>query len=176
MGTRAHILLASCATVALLACEGDLQSTDRKIGALELPARGTFNLVSDAMQLRCGTLDCHGQTGRNLRLFGYYGMRLDPTESPLGNPTTHAEYDACYWSVVGLEPETMAKVADNSSTPLALSMVRKPRGVEKHKGGQLMVEGDNLDRCIVGWLVGAFEQAACSAIVEMPRPEPRGGT
>jgi len=45
-------------------------------------------------------------------------------------------------AIVAAAGLTMAKVADNSSTPLALSMVRKPRGVEKHKGGQLMVEGE----------------------------------
>ena len=27
---------------------------------------------------RCGSLDCHGQTGRNLRIWGCEGMRLDP--------------------------------------------------------------------------------------------------
>jgi hypothetical protein len=168
-------MLAAVATLTLLGCEADLQSTDRRVTSLDLPARAPFNTVSDAMQLRCGTLDCHGQPGRNMRLYGYYGMRLDPADNPLGDPTKSAEYDASYWSVVGLEPETMARVAQKVATPDALSMVRKPRGVEKHKGGQLMSEGDALDRCIVGWLIGAFDQVACTTIVEMPRPEVNGG-
>jgi hypothetical protein len=54
-------------------------------------------------------------------------------------------------------------------------MIRKLRGIEMHKGGQLATEGDPLDRCIVGWLLGAIEAAACDSVVQMPRPDVDGG-
>jgi hypothetical protein len=63
------------------------------------------------------------------------------------------------------------KLAD----PNTLTMVRKPRGIEHHKGGQLMTEGEPLDRCIVGWLTGALDMNACNAVVQAPRPRLDGG-
>ena len=102
-------------------------------------------------------------------------MRLDAADDPLEARTTSAEYEASYWSVVALEPELLARVVGKQLSPVWLSMVRKPRGIEKHKGGLLMIEGDLLDRCIVGWLIGAFEFAACNSFVETPRPELDGG-
>jgi hypothetical protein len=44
---------------------------------LSAPPREGFESVADAMQPSCGTLDCHGQPGRNLRLYGGRGLRLD---------------------------------------------------------------------------------------------------
>ncbi|MDP9033904.1 MAG: hypothetical protein M3O50_03795 [Myxococcota bacterium] len=70
-------------------------------------------------------------------------------DNPLEQPTSSAEYDASYGAVVGLEPETLSAVFEHRLAPTALSIVRKARGVEKHKGGQLVFEGDSLDRCIV---------------------------
>jgi hypothetical protein len=161
--------------LALVSCQSDVRSVDSKNGPLDVPSRANFNRVSDAMQLHCGTLDCHGQIGRNMRLYGHYGLRLSLTDNPLEAPTSMAEYDASFWSVVGLEPETMSRVVENKSDPNALAMIRKPRGIEHHKGGQLMTEGDDLDRCLVGWLTDAFELAACNAVADAPRPELDGG-
>jgi hypothetical protein len=159
----------------LLGCRADLSSLDRKSGPLETPSRVDFPRVSDAMQLHCGTLDCHGQSGRNMRLYGRYGLRLAPTDNPLETPTTSAEYDGSYWSIVGLEPEVMSKVLQQQSDPDALSMIRKPRGGDKHKGSQLMNEGDDLDRCLVGWVTDAFDLPACNAVADATRPEVDGG-
>jgi hypothetical protein len=133
-----------------------------------------FPQVADAMQLHCGTLDCHGQIGRNMRLYGQYGMRLTPDATPLGPITTQEEYNASYESVVGLEPEIMSQVVQLQLPPDALAMVRKPLGIELHKGGQVFQQGDPLDRCIVGWLIGAFDSNACFSVVQTPRPEPDG--
>jgi hypothetical protein len=53
-----------------------------------------FGPVADYLEHRCGSLDCHGQVGRNLRIWGCEGMRLDPTDIPScnrligGRPTT----------------------------------------------------------------------------------------
>jgi hypothetical protein len=130
--------------------------------------------VADAMQKHCGTLDCHGQIGRNLRLYGRLGLRL-PGDGGTLDPTTEAEYHASYLAVIGLEPEALSKVVNKDSSPFELTMVRKPRGLEKHKGLQLMDRGDALDICFVGWLIGEYNVDACAAAIDIPRPEPDGG-
>jgi len=163
------------AAVALAACRSDLTSIDQNSGPLDVPLRADFARVSDAMQLHCGTLDCHGQPGRNMRLYGHYGLRLSATDNPLEAPTSAAEYDASYWSIVGLEPEAMSRVVRSQSYPDGLAMIRKPRGIEKHKGGQLMTEGDDLDRCLVGWLISAFDRTACDTVADAIRPMLDGG-
>jgi hypothetical protein len=139
---------------------------------LSVPSRSAFPPVGDAMQLRCGTLDCHGQVGRNMRLYGRYGLRLDPNDDPLTELTSDAEYEASFESIVGLEPETMSNVVQHLADPEALTMVRKSRGIEEHKGGQIVTPGDPLDTCMVGWIVGAFDAGACESVVQTPRPEP----
>jgi len=161
----------------LLGCQNDVYTVqdNQENAHLAVPARNVFPQVADAMQLHCGTLDCHGQVGRNMRLYGQFGLRLDPKGDPLGQVTSNAEYDACYSSIVALEPEAMSQVVRRIASPDALAMVRKPRGIEEHKGGQVVVEGDALDRCVVGWLVGQFDAVACTTVVQTPRPEPDGG-
>jgi len=161
--------------LALLGCKADLYEGVSQPRELAIPSRVEFKRVGDATQLHCGTLDCHGQIGRNMRLYGHYGLRLDPNDNPLEAPTSPAEYDASYWSVVGLEPEALSKVIADFAKLETLTLIRKARGIEKHKGGQLMTEGDSLDRCIVGWIIGAFEADACNAVTQTPRPELDGG-
>ena len=167
-----------CATLGWLGgCAADVASTDRRIDVLVIPSRVSFVRVSDAMQLHCGTLDCHGQVGRNLRLYGHYGLRLASGGNPLDPPTTTSEeYDASFWSVIGLEPEIMSRVAEKLIGPESRALVRKPRGVEMHKGGQLMTANDALDRCIVGWLTGDFQFDACNAVADATRPDINGGS
>jgi hypothetical protein len=120
--------------------------------------------------LRCATLDCHGQAGRNLRIYGYGGLRLAATETPQGDPTTDAEYLASYDSLVGLEPEVLSKVVTLQADPNSLSMIRKARGIEHHKGGQQMQTGDALDRCIVLWLQNMADAKPCIEVAQAPHP------
>jgi len=135
------------------------------------PTRTGFERVADAMQPHCGTLDCHGQAGRNMRLFGGRGLRLAPGSNPLDGDTTPAEYDATFWSVVGLEPETLTAVLqDKGADPERLSLIRKARGHERHKGGTLMTTGDALDRCLTSWLAGVVDQTACQAAAMYAAP------
>jgi hypothetical protein len=154
---------------------GSAEPTAGRLSETELPARAQFRVVSDAMQKRCATLDCHGQAGRNLRLYGLGGLRLSTTAAPivdpLADPTTEAELDSSYASTVGLEPEALWRVIALGADPLELSLVRKLRGVEKHKGGQLARAGDPLDRCLVLWLTDQPDSAPCEAISNEPRPE-----
>lgn len=119
----------------------------------------SFKPVGDFLVYRCGTLDCHGQIGRNLRIWGANGLRLDPdgfSNSDFnGAPTTSQEYLATYRSLVGLEPQLMTTVwtgcqgqlnADGGADyppptachPELLTFMQKARGTEKHKGGQLI--------------------------------------
>jgi hypothetical protein len=119
----------------------------------------SFQPVGDYVENRCGTLDCHGQVGRNLRIWGCEGMRLEADATPSScaeQPTTEAEYQATYRSIVGLEPQVMSSVFAGCSSAIAggdggaeyppglschpelLTFIQKPRGLMAHKGGQLI--------------------------------------
>ncbi len=155
----------------LTGCASDVSTTNAVAGGhLEVPPRGGFEIVADAMQLHCGTLDCHGQAPRNMRFYGQFGMRLSSADDPLSEPTHPPEYDATYRSVVGLEPEAMSEVVSRDAPVTSLTMVRKARGLEHHKGGQLQLVGDPLDRCMTSWLTGAIDHDTCDTVVQTPRP------
>ena len=155
----------------LLCCGSGLEAqTPGHEAVLAAPAAADFPAVSDALEVSCGTLDCHGQVGRNLRVYGYGGLRLSTPDTPGGDPTTDLEYLSSYVSLVSLEPETLSDVATLQADPNQLSLVRKTRGIEHHKGGQRARIGDSLDRCIVLWLTGKSDPAPCADVVDAPRP------
>jgi hypothetical protein len=170
-------VLAMAGTVALAASlsgcfAGEVQPSDLEApsgagaGELQAPSRADFKLVGDALVSGCGTLDCHGQPGRNLRLYGNHGLRLRAEDNPGGSPTTDAEYDATYWSTIGLEPEILAEVVlAKGAKPERLQLFRKARGTDKHKGGLLMKEGDPMDRCLLTWLSGKMDETVCTAAI-----------
>lgn len=114
--------------------------------------------------MRCGSLLCHGTPARNLRLYGSAGLRWSPTDRPfVPLCDTSDEVDQDYESVVSLEPETMsAVVAAGGAHPEQLTMVRKARGTESHKGGQIWTQGDDSDTCLVAWLAGTPNPSACA--------------
>lgn len=145
-----------------------------------------FRPVAQYLNHRCGTLDCHGQTGRNLRIWGCEGMRLDPMDIPqcdrskaganasgqlvFGKATTPAEDQATYRSLVGLEPTVMTAVVDGKGIhPELLTFVRKSRGTETHKGGALVTPGDYQDNCITSWLQGHTDAMACGLAITYPQ-------
>jgi hypothetical protein len=146
------------------------QQTSDERSLLSAPSRIDFPEVGNSLELRCGTLDCHGQSGRSLRIYGYGGLRLSANETPNGDPTTDQEIDACYDSVVGLEPEVISEVVTHRADPDQLTLVRKMRGIERHKGGQQSRQGDDLDRCVVLWLTAQYDQASCDAVLNAPNP------
>jgi len=157
---------------ATLKCTSDIQSVNGGGASqvLAVPPRTGFEVVADAMQLHCGTLDCHGQIGQNMRLYGQYGLRLVPTFDPLTQPTDPTEYDATYQAIVGLEPEALSLVVQNLAPADSLSLIRKPSGIEGHQGGVLFLPGDPLDRCILGWVTSTIDFAACALVSGEPRP------
>jgi hypothetical protein len=146
---------------------------DSRIG-VNAPDRAQFDPVGKYLDHRCGSLDCHGTRSRNLVMFGCEGLRLDPQTSPGcrangGKDTTPDEMDATYRSLVGLEPAVMsAVVSSHGQHPELLTFVRKGRGDEAHKGGQLFAPGDAGDKCITSWLTGTTDQDACTNALGMP--------
>lgn len=130
------------------------------------PDRASFPVVADLLVHRCGSLDCHGMVGRNLRIYGSEGLRRAADARPTSKPgtTTREEYDETFASLVALEPEiTSAVVQAGGAQPDRLIFVRKARGTEDHKGGTLMNEGDEEDACIVSWLTGHTDDAKCKS-------------
>lgn len=160
---------AALALGALVACT--MGSLDARVG-VNTPDRAQFAPVNAWLTHRCGSLDCHGKPQRNLVVWGCEGLRLDPNDSPGcrrmgGADTTDAELDATYRSVVGLEPAVMsAVVSTKGQRPDLLTLVRKARGEEAHKGGALVVPGDPQDRCLTSWLAGSTDADACTKATE----------
>jgi hypothetical protein len=158
---RVRLVMLLGAVLGVVACV--TASADSTVTPLT-PDRTTFPAVSDLLDHRCGTLDCHGITFRNLRIYGREGLRLAPTDRPTSEPntTTVAEYDATFLSLVALEPETMsAVVAEGGAGPERLTFLRKARGTEDHKGLAIWQEGDPADACVTSWLSGKTDGATC---------------
>jgi hypothetical protein len=171
--THALAALLLCACQAIVGEPGGQPADGRTRSSLLAPARATFEPVDDVLQPSCGTLDCHGQEGRNLRLYGGRGLRLSPLGNSADDPTSPAEYDQSYLAIVGLEPEVMSDVvAEGGQHPERLTLVRKARNVEHHKGGKLFEAGDDRDRCLTSWLAGTLDRDACDRGKEVVRPEP----
>ncbi len=155
------------ASLGIAGCRDDLNG--RVTNAC--PSQTVFeSSVSPYMERRCGTLDCHGGIARPMRLFGRLGLRHpDEDNIPGGKSTTKVELGANYSSVCGIEPEKMNDtVANLGNTADELLMIRKARGVEKHKGGKVVDEADHADNCMLGWLRGdqpATVEAECAAAI-----------
>ena len=134
------------------------------------PDPAAFKPVALAVVHRCGSLDCHGSTYRNMRLFGYGSARLDANQRPdlpitTGDDEVLADYDA----VVGVEPEVFSHViADKGAGADRLTFYRKGRGLEHHKAGTKINAGDNADKCILSWLAGSVDVASCNLATAEP--------
>lgn len=138
---------------------------------LQVPPFDTFPPVSQALHSHCGSLDCHGDVARNMRLYGLNGLRLAPNEIPGMGVITDAEHQANYRSVVALEPELLSAVfAEGSRNAERLTLIRKGRGDEHHKGGVAMVPGGAADRCVLTWLASRLDDQACTEAAEILRP------
>lgn len=129
--------------------------------------RAGFPPVAAALSYRCGSLDCHGSLYRNMRLYGYGGLRFAPGDTPERPATsTPEEIDRSFDAVVGLEPTILREVVTSGGAhPERLTFVRKGRGQEAHKGGSRIAIGDDADRCITSWLSGTVDVPACTRVV-----------
>jgi hypothetical protein len=140
----------------------------------------TFRSFSAVMERRCGTLDCHGDASRPLRIYGQYGLRRpEPVGSPNvenyaeyysggKEPSTLVELEDNYRSICALEPELTAEVFAKKSSADVLTVVRKARLREKHKGGLLWNKGEPGDVCMTNWLTGNADLSQCE--VELGHP------
>jgi hypothetical protein len=122
------------------------------------------------LERRCGTLDCHGQTGHAFRLYGSGGLRLANDAGLVSGegPDTPEEILANYQSLVGLQPEEMSRVVAGLDPPIDLLVVAKPLGLQTHKGGQELATGDSGDACLESWLVGQIGLLQCQEAAQVP--------
>lgn len=158
---RTLFLLVSC-WVLVLACSSP--PSDARFVATP-PDRASFPVVAELLVHRCGSLDCHGMTSRNFRLYGYLGMRLS-TRDKLA-PTTDAEIDEDYLSVVGLEPELLSRViSQGGGNPERLTLMRKAEGIEDHKGATLFWPGDDQVACLDSWFASKTDATVCQRAVK----------
>jgi hypothetical protein len=131
--------------------------------------------VDQFIELKCGALDCHGQVGRPLRIFSSDGLRLvDDAGATSGDhtPTSTSEQFANYTAAISVQPELTSAVFAGFADPDSLLLLRKPLQAERHKGGQVIVNGDPGYRCIRGWLLGVADFDACNeAITGQPLPK-----
>jgi hypothetical protein len=134
--------------------EGELE-------AFSCPNKDVFTQnVSPFIERRCGTLDCHGQPTRPMRIYGQLGLR-HPGEMNVsgGATTTPLELESNYAAICNLTPEAMKDSADTiGASADQLLLVNKMRGLERHKGGKVVVEQSPGDRCVLLWL--KFKTAA----------------
>lgn len=170
-----RLAFAACTSVAIaitIAACASSPSPDR-ITVILAPDQKQFTAnVSAFLERRCGTLDCHGQVGRPLRVYSGRGLRIlnDASNVPGGALTTPQELQANYQSAIGLEPEVLSQVVADpgNNPPSRLLIVNKPRGSERHKGGTVVVAGDDGDRCITSWITGSVDTQACAAATAIP--------
>ena len=135
-------------------------------------ARAEFSSVSAMLAASCGSLDCHGQLGRPLRLYSGRGLRLDPDELSGHGGTRSAEHEANLHALVGLEPElTCAVLSEGGRDPERLTIVRKATGAEAHRGGAVLSPRAAGTRCLLRWLAGRVDSAVCRRAAELERPE-----
>ncbi len=155
-------LLAAAAALALVrgAIGCAFPDTSATVTAV-CPSRASFTPVSPFLENACGTIDCHGAPSRPLRIMGYNGLRLSPTDVPGGNPTTVAEVDANWESVCGLQPVQMTEVTSGELSPDGLLLLQKPLLQTHHKGNQVIVMGDDGYTCLTSWLTAEVDAAAC---------------
>ncbi|HVU04761.1 MAG TPA: hypothetical protein VHE30_23575 [Polyangiaceae bacterium] len=189
MKTRTpFVVLLAVLAVGASACQGP-SAKDRFFPTLPPPpsvnpAQGSpeeaytlaFQSMADVLVTHCGTLDCHGNSVRNFRVYDVDGLRLPGNVTGVGG-TTDEEYLKTYESLVLLQPEVLSKIyAQHGAHPERWIVITKGRGSEHHKGGSRMRAGDDADRCIISWLSGQVDQDACgrASVVEAP-PEPDGG-
>jgi hypothetical protein len=154
----------------VLACAGPNDPTEH----LQAPTRERFEFVSDMLGARCGSLDCHGQVGRSLRLYSRTGLRRDPAAFPDIDAAvpSDAEVEDNYRAAISLEPEVLALVVrDQGANPERLTLLRKARGAENHKGGAAIALGSPSDRCLLSWLSSQVEQTSCEAGALLIRPD-----
>jgi hypothetical protein len=170
------LLFLSALTVsgAVIACSGpEKGELERKVTTRASPGSFRNAGVSTVFEKRCGSLDCHGGIGRNLRIYSSSGLRLpnDAGLRPGAGETTLDEITANYQSIMTLEPERSNEVVDGAD-PNVLLVLKKPLELERHKGGPAIRKADDAERCIVSWfkedVLNPIDKPACARAAIFP--------
>lgn len=138
--------------------------SESELGNVEAtcPSETDFAIVSQVMERRCGTLDCHGDGSRTLRIYSRTGLRIEGEGVSGGKePTSAKEMKANRDSACGVEPEDTTLVVSGEEKPETLTIIRKPRLEEAHKGGRVWLVDSPGDVCISSWFKGAVDKSAC---------------
>lgn len=144
-------MICALLVAALAACEVDDQ------GEIVLPDRDAATFAADVQPFLgsgCGSLDCHGDPGRPLRLYAVHGLR---TSAALrGEEITDDELTA---NVAALAAQPVERLLGK---PLALAT-----GGMKHLGGDRWADSGVAEyRCFAAWLDGDTDATACATAVE----------
>lgn len=149
---------------------GCITQADEEPLAFACPPGAQWPMVSQVLERKCGTLDCHGDRSRPFRLYGRNGARL--SESMVvgdTDATSPPELAANRASACGLEPEHMAAViAGEEQATESLTLLRKPLLIEAHKGGRVWTEESPGYLCLSSWIDGATDGAACDEELRIP--------
>jgi hypothetical protein len=164
---RVAATLAIALTTACASAPDDGAEPRLPIASLDADAYAT--MVQPVLEKKCGSLDCHGQLPRGLRIYGMNGLRLpnDVGNAPGVGETTPAEARATYVSIVGLEPEktnalvgTQPRSRDDAYRLLVLA---KPLAVERHRGGVSLRKGEPAEQCLLSWVLGHPDASLCAS-------------
>ena len=167
------VLVFAAALAALVSCS--LSTDGGEAGTLPDARSFIDNGVSTFMERRCGSLDCHGQEGRPLRIYSDWGLRLAARDDGTrdASATTAAEQLQNYYAVAGLEPENLSRCFTNGSYD-TFQLMLKPLGVEgrgiRHKGGPVLraTENDPGWQCLYGWASNKIDKAQCDRAKAVP--------
>lgn len=155
-------------TIAALGAASCLSDADIEPAQFDCPSAQNFEVVSQVLERRCGTLDCHGSASRPLRMAGRNGYRLSELDRVGLDSTTPDEIEHNRQSVCGLEPERMSAVLAGDADPTVLSVVRKPTLMEAHKGGRVWLDSTAGYTCFASWLEGTVDTDVCAADLQLP--------
>jgi hypothetical protein len=163
--------------VVLAACVAGCAGPSSHEEVLVLPSEEAFAAVGHVFGAHCGTLDCHGDPARNLRVYGINGQRLDATDVPGFRGSSPAELLATYDSIVAIQPELLSAIVKAGGGSAGDWLVLgKARGELHHAGGQQFVPGQPADTGVLWWLASRVDdafRAACEqgAVVFAPSEE-----
>lgn len=167
------------AVLALVGCASSPDdSSEPRLVVADIDPASYVAHVQPVVERKCGSLDCHGQPARGLRVYGENGLRLPNAagRTPGEGATTPEEARATYDSILGLQPElTNELAAKKDRTPAdayQLVFLTKPLALERHRPGRSLAKGEPAEQCMVSWLIGATDPLACDAATKAPSPQP----
>jgi hypothetical protein len=158
-----HSFLAYFVAIAALAAGCGAGPEETRVGIAQPDEAAYDKLVHPVLEQACGSTDCHGKAPRGLRVYGAKALRL-PNET---GPTSAAEIRSTFESIIGLEPEKLntflASSPRSKDDAYHLLLLAKPLQLERHRGGISLRKGEPAEQCILSWLLGPTDEAACKA-------------